>query len=152
MKVLALNLHCKFSRVRSNWKESVWYVLKKFLSYLDSEVTISRAAISERGYPVISLSTEASYTFNADLGVWWENKFVINIPYFQSLSSMYLYYLILVLLHRWLLKILNADWLRLRWLLHDNHLMRFFRMAACRFVHFYVLNFAFVNFLLQVLM
>ena len=36
----------------------------------DSEVTISRAAISEKGYPVISLSTEASYTFNADLGVW----------------------------------------------------------------------------------
>ncbi|XP_028396728.1 protein HIRA-like [Dendronephthya gigantea] len=36
----------------------------------DSEVTISRAAISEKGYPIISLSTEASYTFNADLGVW----------------------------------------------------------------------------------
>lgn len=46
--------------------ESVAPILK------DPDVTISRASISDRGYPVISLSTEASYTFNANLGVWMQ--------------------------------------------------------------------------------
>ena len=32
------------------------------------------------------------------------------------------------------MKILCADWLHMRWLLHDNHRSGFFKMAASRFV------------------
>ena len=45
-------------------------VVMKMFSVPEPEVTISRASISDRGYPIISLSTQASYTFYAALGVW----------------------------------------------------------------------------------
>ena len=70
-------IHIMTIRPRSQFPDSLFRTLatscsnKPYISScLDSEVTISRAVISEKGYPVISLSTEASYTFNAELGVW----------------------------------------------------------------------------------